>query len=140
MVKLFVTVGARDGARAGDLVGAMANQGGVSSTELGKVDVRESHSTIEVSAQVADTLIERVNGTTIKGRRALVRRDEPERGGRGERGDRSDRGERGDRKERSDRARPREAGAARGERPTRGASRERPDRGERRPPRREDRE
>lgn len=138
MVKLFVTVGARDGARAGDLVGAMANQGGVSSTELGKVDVRESHSTIEVSAQVADTLIERVNGTTIKGRRALVRRDEPERGGRGERGERG--GERGDRRERSDRARPREAGAARGERPTRGPSRERPDRGERRPPRREDRE
>ena len=127
MVKLFVTVGARDGARAGDLVGAMANQGGVSSAEIGKVDVRESHSTVEVSAQVADALIERVNGTTIKGRRALVRRDEPVRGGRGERGERGER--------------PRGPGGPRGERPARGATRERPDRGERGPrPRREDRE
>jgi ATP-dependent RNA helicase DeaD len=92
MVKLFVTVGSRDNARAGDLVGAMANQGGVSSAEIGKVDVRESHSTIEVSANVADTLIEKVNGAMIKGRRVVVRRDMPR-----ERSDRDDRAPRGDR-------------------------------------------
>jgi ATP-dependent RNA helicase DeaD len=123
MVKLFVTVGSRDNARAGDLVGAFANQGGVSSAEIGKVDVRESHSIVEVSANVADALIERVSGTAIKGRRAIVRRDEQperERGARGDRGDRgasrtgAGRGERG----------------ARSDRPTRG---DRPARGERRP-------
>jgi ATP-dependent RNA helicase DeaD len=76
MVKLFVTVGERDGARPADLVGAIANQGGVSSAELGKVEIRESHSIVEVSEAVADAVIERVNGTTIKGRRAVVRRDE----------------------------------------------------------------
>ena len=118
MVKLFVSVGARDNARASDLVGAIANQGGVSSAELGKVDVRESHSIVEVAPNVADTIIERVTGTTIKGRRAIVRRDEgvESRGGRPPRGDRPDRGERGER------------GAFRGERSERGA---RPGRGER---------
>jgi ATP-dependent RNA helicase DeaD len=112
MVRLFITVGSRDNARAGDLVGAFANEGGVSSAEIGKVDVRESFSVIEVSANVADTLIEKMNGATIKGRRAVVRRDEGDRGGerkdRGDRGDRGarpprDRGERSDRGDRGDR-------------------------------------
>jgi ATP-dependent RNA helicase DeaD len=101
MAKLFITVGSRDGARASDLVGAVANEGGVSSSEIGKVDVRESHSVVEVSASVADALIERLNGTTIKGRRAVVRRDEGRPAGGGDRprgpGARGDRGERGDR-------------------------------------------
>jgi hypothetical protein len=134
MVKLFVTVGARDGARASDLVGAIANQGGVSSAEVGKVDVRESHSIVEVSANTADAIIERVNGTTIKGRRAVVRRDENaelrpsrptrERSDRGDRGDRAPRGDRGDRGPRSDRG-------ERSDRGPRGPRSDRGDRGER---------
>lgn len=83
MVRLFVGVGSRDNARPSDLVGAIANQGGVSSGELGRVDVRESHSIVEVSATVAEAVIERVNGATIKGRRAIVRLDkQPDREGR----------------------------------------------------------
>lgn len=95
MVRLFVNVGARDNARAGDLVGAITNQGGVTSDDVGKVEVRESHSIVEVSAGVADGVIERVTGTTIRGRRAILRRDEqraPREGDRGPRG--GDRGER----------------------------------------------
>ncbi len=151
MVRLFVTVGARDGVRAGDLVGALANQGGVSSSELGKVEIRESFSIVEVSPNVADTLIEKVTGTTIKGRRAVVRRDEsPDRGsrprgeGRGERGERGDRPERGDRGERAGRGAPRGGprGGPRGDRGERGGDDRRGGREERRPrpPRRGDRE
>jgi ATP-dependent RNA helicase DeaD len=145
MVRLFVTVGSRDGLRPGDLVGAMANEGGVASSEFGKVDIRESHSTIEVSPSVADTLIEKLNGANIKGRRAVVRRDEH--AGRGERpggrGDRPDRGARGPRSDRGDRGdRGPSRGGPRGER--RGERTERTERTERgdreRRPRREDRE
>jgi ATP-dependent RNA helicase DeaD len=111
MVRLFVSVGSRDGARAGDLVGAMANEGGISSSEIGKVDVRESHSIVEASAAVADALIERLNGTAINGRRAIVRRDEgtdrPPRRERSERVERGDRGDRGDRGARGERRPPR---------------------------------
>src|SRR5262249_48639941 len=85
MTPLFVNVGSRDNVRPGDLVGAIANEGGVTSADVGKIDVRESHSVVEVSSSVADTVIERVTGTPIRGRRAVVRRDEgrraPERGG-----------------------------------------------------------
>lgn len=75
MVRLFVTIGSRDNARPGDLVGAIANTAGITSAEVGKIDVRESHSIVEVATSVADTVIETVTGTTIKGRRVIVRRE-----------------------------------------------------------------
>jgi ATP-dependent RNA helicase DeaD len=76
MARLFLSVGARDNVRPGDLVGAIANEGGVSSSDVGKIDIRESHSIVEVAPDVADTVIERLNGVVIRGRRAIVRRDE----------------------------------------------------------------
>lgn len=123
MVRLFVNVGTRDNARPGDLVGAITNQGGITSAEVGKVDVRESHSIVEVSPSVAEGVIERVTGTTIKGRRAVLRRDEerPRREARpGDRGaGRSDRSPRA-----AGSARPGQSrGSDRGTRPTRPAPR-----------------
>ena len=80
MVRLFLTIGSRDNVRPGDLVGAIANTAGITSAEVGKIDMRESHSIVEVASDVADTVIETVTGTTIKGRRVVVRRDEKDAG------------------------------------------------------------
>lgn len=76
VTRLFVSAGSRDNARPGDIVGAIANTAGIPSADLGKIDVRESHSIVEVANEVADKVIERVTGTQIKGRRVIVRRDE----------------------------------------------------------------
>jgi ATP-dependent RNA helicase DeaD len=76
MTRLFISVGSRDHVRPGDLVGAIANQAGVTSASIGKVDVRESHSVVEVSPDITELVIEKVTGTEIRGRRAIVRRDE----------------------------------------------------------------
>jgi ATP-dependent RNA helicase DeaD len=76
MVPLFVNVGTRDGARPADIVGSIASQPGLSSTDIGRVDVRESHTVVEVAANVADTVIEKLTGSNIRGRRAIARRDE----------------------------------------------------------------
>ncbi len=154
MVRLFVSVGERDGARAADLVGAIAKSAGISSAEIGRVDVRESHSIVEVATSVADTVMERVTGVPIRGRRAVVRRDEERprrpsdrtardfsRGGdaRGPRSDRRPRpDERGGREGRGGGARERGGREERG-----GGGRERggrEDRGRDRRPPREDRE
>ncbi|HEX3866837.1 MAG TPA: DbpA RNA binding domain-containing protein, partial [Gemmatimonadaceae bacterium] len=91
-VRLFVNLGARDNIRASDLVGAIANTANVSSADLGKVDVRESHSTVDVAPRIADTVVERLTGTSIRGKRAVFRRDEerPPRGRPGGRDPRSD--------------------------------------------------
>lgn len=109
MTRLFVNVGSRDNVRPGDLMGAIANQAGISSADVGKIDLRESHAVVEVSSAVADKVIETLTGTMIRGRRAIARRDEerPARSAapRGDRGDRGDRGARGsgDRPPRRDR-------------------------------------
>jgi ATP-dependent RNA helicase DeaD len=76
MARLFVNIGSRDNIRPGDLVGAITNQGGLSSSQVGKVDVRESHSLVEVDAGATASVIDRLTGSMIRGRRAVVRLDE----------------------------------------------------------------
>jgi ATP-dependent RNA helicase DeaD len=76
MARLFVNVGSRDNIRPADLVGAITNQGGLSSSQIGKVDVRESHSLVEVDASTTASVIDRLTGSMIRGRRAVVRLDE----------------------------------------------------------------
>lgn len=94
MVRLFMTVGTRDGVKVGDLMGAIAGDGGIPGDHVGKIDLRESHALVEVAEADAPSVIARVNGAMIRGRRVVVRgerdREERERSADG-RGDRSDR-------------------------------------------------
>ena len=76
MVSLFVSAGTRDGATPRDIIGLLTSKAGIVGTDVGRIDVRESHSTVEVASRVADQVIERASGATVKGRRALIRRDE----------------------------------------------------------------
>ena len=76
MVSLFASVGAREGVRPADLVGMITSKAGVAGSDVGRIDVRESHSTIEVASELADQIIDRASGTIVKGRRALLKRDE----------------------------------------------------------------
>lgn len=139
MIRLFMTIGTRDGVKVGDIMGIIAGEGGIPGDRVGKIDLQESHALVEVAESDAAGVIARVNGSMIKGRRVVVRgeRDKEDRertaGPRG----RPDRGDRGDRP-RSDRPRsdrPRSDGP-RGDRPPRRpGSSDRPTRGG--PPRRD---
>lgn len=77
--KLFIGVGERDGLRKGDLVGAITGEAGVPGDAVGRIDVKESHSLVEVHDTVARKVIQALNGTTIKGRSARVDFDRPRR-------------------------------------------------------------
>lgn len=76
MTRVFVNVGEMDGVRPGDLVGAITNEAGISKAEIGRVDIRERHSTVEVATAVANTVVSKLTGVSIRGRRALVKIDE----------------------------------------------------------------
>ncbi|HEV8445194.1 MAG TPA: DbpA RNA binding domain-containing protein [Gemmatimonadaceae bacterium] len=76
MVSLFASVGERDGIRPADLVGMITSKAGVAGSDVGRIDIRDSHSTIEVASELADQIIDRASGTILKGRRALLKRDE----------------------------------------------------------------
>jgi ATP-dependent RNA helicase DeaD len=73
--RLYVGVGERDGVRAGDLVGAIAGESDIPGSKVGKIDIRDTFSIVEVPADLAEHIISSVNGTTIKGRAARVDHD-----------------------------------------------------------------
>jgi ATP-dependent RNA helicase DeaD len=101
-VKLFVSLGERDGLRAGDLVGAITGEAGIQGSQVGRIDLRDTFSVVEVDAEVAERVIRALNGTTVKGRSVRVDLDRTERergatggGGPGGRGGRPGRGSAG---------------------------------------------
>jgi len=74
-VKVFVGVGKKDRASAKDLVGALIREAGVGKDDIGRVDVRETFSLVEVAAGAADRAVRGLTGTTIRGRRVIARLD-----------------------------------------------------------------
>lgn len=75
--KLFMSVGERDGLRPGDLLGAITGEADVPGDAVGRIDIHESHSLVEVHDTMARRVIQAINGTTIKGRSVRVDFDRP---------------------------------------------------------------
>jgi len=144
MSRLFVNAGKADGMTPRDLVGSIANESGISSEQIGKIELRDTHSIVEISTPVADAVANKMNGITVRGKRLTMRvdNDRPasrtERGDRGERSssprfERSERGARNDRSSSSDRGTrsyaprsDRGAPSSRGDRPSSGPRRDAP--------------
>ena len=74
-VKVFVGVGKKDRASAKDLVGALIREAGVAKEDIGRIDVRETFSLVEVAPGAADRAVRGLTGTTIRGRRVIARLD-----------------------------------------------------------------
>ena len=70
--RLFISIGDKDGIRAGDLVGAIAGEAEIPGTSIGKINIRESFSVVEVETPVAEKVIRSLNGTTVRGRSVRV--------------------------------------------------------------------
>ena len=75
MTCLFIGVGRRAGIRPQDLVGAITGETRVSGREIGAIEIADRFSLVEVPRSAATEVINRLRQTTIKGRRATVRRD-----------------------------------------------------------------
>ena len=54
MVRLFLRVGRRDGVRPADLVGAIANEAGLSGDQIGDIDLYDTFSFVEVPEESGD--------------------------------------------------------------------------------------
>ena len=78
--KLFVSLGSKDGIKAGDLVGAITGEAGIHGEQIGKIEIRETFSRVEVARSVADRVIQALNGTTVRSRAVRVDLDRSERG------------------------------------------------------------
>jgi len=95
-VRLFVAVGEKDGVGPGDLLGAISGEAGVEGSQVGKIEIRETFSLVEVNPGVADKIIRGLNGTTIRGRAVRVDHDRGTPRGRSGPGARPHRRPRGD--------------------------------------------
>ena len=54
-VRLFVSAGQRDNVRPGDLVGAITGEAGITGEEVGRIEIRDTFSIVEVAADAAAT-------------------------------------------------------------------------------------
>jgi ATP-dependent RNA helicase DeaD len=73
--RLFINLGRRDRIRPGDLVGAIANESDLTGKDIGPINVSERFSTVDVPSSAADAVIAAIKRTTIRGKRAMIRRD-----------------------------------------------------------------
>jgi ATP-dependent RNA helicase DeaD len=81
VTRVYVGAGRKAGVRPGDLVGAIANEARVDSTNIGAIEIADRFSLVEVPESMAERIIEALRNTTIKGKRVMVRRDRDFEGG-----------------------------------------------------------
>ena len=74
-VKVFVTVGKKDRAAAKDLVGALIREAGIAKQDIGRIEVRDTFSLVELAAGAAQRAVRGLTGVTIRGRRVAARLD-----------------------------------------------------------------
>jgi ATP-dependent RNA helicase DeaD len=75
VTRVYVGAGRKAGVRPGDLVGAIANEARVDSTNIGAIEIADRFSLVEVPESMAEKIIDALRSTTIKGKRVPVRRD-----------------------------------------------------------------
>ncbi len=72
---IHVSAGRRDRLRTGDVVGALLNAVGIPKDTIGRVDVRENFSVVEVRAEVAPRVLQGLDGVTLRGRTVTAKID-----------------------------------------------------------------
>jgi ATP-dependent RNA helicase DeaD len=75
VARLFIGAGRRAGIRPADLVGAIANEAGLSSRDLGQIEIGDNFSIVEVPEQAADQVITAMKRTSLRGKKVTIRRD-----------------------------------------------------------------
>jgi ATP-dependent RNA helicase DeaD len=73
--RLFIGAGRKAGIRPGDLVGAITGEAGVTSKSLGAIEIADNFSLVEVSEDVADSIVKAMKGASLRGKKVTVRRD-----------------------------------------------------------------
>ncbi len=69
MVRMFVNIGKKHGAKPGDILGAISGESGISGDLVGVIDMYDKFTFVEVPEQIADTVLESMNRNRIKGRK-----------------------------------------------------------------------
>ena len=85
LVKYRLAVGRRHKVEPRQIVGALANEGGLKREDFGQIDIRPDFSLVELPADLPGDVLDRLSGTRISGRLIEMRLDRGAPGGRRDR-------------------------------------------------------
>jgi len=72
MVRLFMNIGKQQKARTGDIVGAIAGEGGIPGKQIGAVDMFDKYSFVDVPREYAANVLRGMQSATIKGKKVII--------------------------------------------------------------------
>ena len=72
-VRLSMAVGKRDGVRPADVVGSIANEAGISGSEIGPIEIRDEITYVSIPARHRDDVIAKLGGARFRGRPVNLR-------------------------------------------------------------------
>ena len=72
MTRLMVNIGRKDYVRPGDIVGAIAGEANIPGNTIGSIDIFDKHTYVDVPKDVANRVMDVMEGNTIKGRRVSI--------------------------------------------------------------------
>jgi ATP-dependent RNA helicase DeaD len=75
VTRVYIALGRKAGVRPGDLVGAIANEAGLDSRDIGAIEIADRFSLVEVPESATEEVIRALRATTIRGKRVMARRD-----------------------------------------------------------------
>jgi ATP-dependent RNA helicase DeaD len=75
LARLYFGAGRSSGIRPGDLVGAITNEAGLSSKDVGAIQITDRFSLVDVPEALADDVVNAMRKTTLRGHKVQVRRD-----------------------------------------------------------------
>jgi len=79
MARVYIGAGSSAGLRPADVVGAITNEASISAREIGAIEIEERFSLVEVSDTVVEDVVRALRGTSLRGQKVVVRRDQPKR-------------------------------------------------------------
>ena len=75
VTRLYIGIGRKAGVRPADIVGAIANEAGIDAKTIGSIQITDRFTLVEVPDSDADQIIGALSGSTLRGKRMMVRRD-----------------------------------------------------------------
>ncbi|MGF7214766.1 ATP-dependent RNA helicase DeaD [Spirosoma lacussanchae] len=72
MTRLMVSIGRKDYVRPGDIVGAIAGEANIPGNTIGSIDIFDKYTYVDVPKDVANRVVDAMEGNTIKGRRVNI--------------------------------------------------------------------
>jgi ATP-dependent RNA helicase DeaD len=78
MARLRINAGRKAGIGPGDVVGAIANEAGISARAIGAIDIADRYALVEVAEEVANEVSKALRRSTLKGKKVTVQQlEEP---------------------------------------------------------------